>query len=97
LFFAHLYLEKLLKALIVQHTGKDAPYGYGLRILSEKAGLELTEEQILFLIKITDYDTKGRYADWMFEFRKRCTRKFCQSELKEIEAFGKWLRKQIKD
>jgi len=25
LFFAHLYLEKLLKALIVQSTGRDAP------------------------------------------------------------------------
>ncbi len=97
LFFAHLYLEKLLKALIVRRTGRDAPYGHGLRVLAEKAGLAPTPDQVLFLSRVTEYNVRGRYPDWMFEFKKRCTRKFCQNELQEIERFGKWLRKEIKD
>lgn len=45
LFFAHLYLEKLLKALIVRSTGEHAPISHHLRYLAEKAGLDLTSEQ----------------------------------------------------
>ncbi len=96
LFFAHLYLESLLKAMIVQNTQAHAPYGHGLRALADKAGLVLMPDQILFLNRVTEYNTRGRYADWKLEFKKRCTRRFCQGELKEIEGFGKWLRKQIK-
>jgi HEPN domain-containing protein len=97
LFFAHLYLESLLKALIVERTRAQAPYGHGLRFLAEKAGLELEPDQVLFLIRVTEYNLRGRYADWLFEFKRKCTRAFCQGELKEIERLGKWLRKQITD
>lgn len=49
LFFAHLYLEKLLKALVVQNTELHSPYGYRLRALAQEANLPLTTEQIVFL------------------------------------------------
>ena len=96
LFFAHLYLEKLLKAHVVKHARMQAPYGHKLRILAEKSGLQLTADQIVFLERVTEYNIAGRYDDWRFEFRKRCTRKFCKNELKEIERFGKWLLKMLK-
>lgn len=95
LFFAHLYSEKLLKALVVQHTRSHAPYGHGLRILAEKAGLKLSPEHILLLERVTEYNIRGRYDDWRFEFKKRCTKRFCEKELHEIERFGKWLRRMI--
>jgi len=96
LFFAHLYLEKLLKALIVQRIQAHAPYGHGLRALAEKADLQLAPDQILLLERVTEYNIRGRYDDWKFEFKKRCTRQFCQSELQQVERFGKWLRKKIR-
>lgn len=95
LFFAHLYLEKLLKAHVAKQTQAHAPFGHNLRILADKAGLGLIAEQALFLDRVTEYNIAGRYDDWLFEFKKRCTRKFCQGELKEIERFGKWLLKML--
>lgn len=95
LFFAHLYLEKLLKANIVKHTQAQSLYGHNLRVLADKAGLELSAQQALFLDRVTEYNIAGRYDDWLFEFRKRCTRKFCQNELQDIERFGKWLLKML--
>ena len=95
LFFAHLYLEKLLKAHVVKHTQTQAPFGHNLRVLADKAGLELSADQAMLLDRVTEYNIAGRYDDWLFEFKKRCTRKFCQTELKEIEGFGKWLLKML--
>lgn len=95
LFFAHLYLEKLLKAHVAKHAQKQAPFGHNLRVLADKAGLELAETQALLLDRVTEYNIAGRYDDWLFEFKKRCTRQFCQNELKEIERFGKWLLKML--
>lgn len=91
LFFGHLYLEKLLKALIVQHTLAQAPYGHRLRTLAEKAELELAPDQILFLERVNEYNIAARYPDWKFEFKKRCTREFCQHEIQGIERFAQWL------
>jgi HEPN domain-containing protein len=96
LFFAHLYLEKLLKALVVQNTETRSPYGHRLRALGQQAIASLTGEQIMFLERVTAYNIAGRYDDWRFAFRKRCTRQFCENELKEIERFGKWLQKMLK-
>lgn len=47
LFFAHLYLEKLLKALIVHQTQAHAPYGHSLTKLAEMANLSLNRKQAL--------------------------------------------------
>lgn len=92
LFWGHLYLEKLLKAVIVKQTGKHAPYGHALPDLAKKAKLELTKDQIEFLKRVTDYNIKARYPDHEFELKKRATRAFTQSEINEMEKFGKWLK-----
>jgi len=96
LFFAHLFLEKLLKGLIVQETGNHAPHGHTLGTLAKKAGLSLSPDQELFLERVTAYNIATRYEDWKFEFKKRCTREFCENEMKEIEGFGQWLQTLFK-
>lgn len=95
LFFAHLYLEKLLKAHVVQHTRIQAPFGHNLRFLADKAGLQLSTDQAVFLDRVTEYNIAGCYDDWLFEFKKRCTRKYCQRDLDEIERIGKWLLRML--
>lgn len=82
LFFAHLYLEKLLKALIVQRTGKDAPYGHKLYALALKANLTLDEAQHDLLTRATAYNIVTRYPDQRLELYKRLNRKFTAAELR---------------
>lgn len=92
LFFGHLYLEKLLKAIIVQQSRAHAPYGHSLHTLAQKANLRLTSDQLVLLRRVTDYNIEARYPDWKLEFKQKCTREFCQTELKAIENLGQWLR-----
>lgn len=95
LFFGHLYLEALLKALIVRRTGKYAPFGHRLYPLALKAGLEPTEEQHELLTRFTAYNIITRYPDERLALYKRFDRKFTQAELKEIRRMGKWIASHI--
>ena len=96
LFFGHLYIEKLLKALAVKRTRTTAPWGHWLVKLAEAAELELNADEAEFLERVSQYYISTRYPDWQFEFRKLCTRKYCSIELKEIERLGKWLQQMLK-
>jgi len=95
LFFAHLYLEKILKAQAVQVTGEHAPISHNLRYLAEKGGLELSAEQLAFLARVTEYAIKTRYPDMELQFKRQCTQGFCAAELKEIKGFGIWIEKMV--
>ena len=95
LFFAHLFLEKLLKALVVKNTGKQALPIHNLRILAKKANLSLSEDQLELIIRVNEYNIRTRYPDFKFELKKRCNRSFTIKELDQTKEFGKWLRKQI--
>lgn len=65
LFFAHLALEKTLKANVCRATGELAPKTHNLVRLAEKAGLELSEEQIDLLADANEFNTEGRYPEML--------------------------------
>lgn len=63
LFFVHLALEKLLKALVCQKTQKLAPYIHNLIRLSEIADLHLDPQHKTLLADVNDFNLSGRYPD----------------------------------
>lgn len=63
LFFAHLAVEKLLKALICQATGDLAPPTHNLVRLAALTNLSLTSEQIDLLAEVNSFNIAGRYPD----------------------------------
>ena len=63
LFFAHLALEKLLKALVCRATQDLAPRMHALLRLSECAGVDFSEPQRVFLARFDRYQMEGRYPD----------------------------------
>lgn len=95
LFFAHLYLEKLFKAMVVKETKGHAPPIHNLQSLAEKAGINLTIEQSDFILKVNDYNIQARYPDFKLEFKRQCTETFTEEQIKEIGALGEWLKKRL--
>ncbi|MCX5905222.1 MAG: HEPN domain-containing protein [Proteobacteria bacterium] len=63
LFFAHLSLEKLIKARICRHTQDIAPRIHNLVKLAETAELSLTQRQIDILAEMNVFNIEGRYPD----------------------------------
>jgi HEPN domain-containing protein len=63
LFFAHLALEKALKAQVCRHTRDLAPRIHNLVRLAELAGLPITPERIDVLAEMNAFNLEGRYPD----------------------------------
>jgi len=95
LFFGHLTLEKIIKALCVKATGQSPPMNHRLVFLAEKAALKLTEQQTEFLEIVTDFNLEARYPDEKFSFYKKCTRGFALEYLNKIEEMKTWLLQKI--
>jgi len=63
LFFAHLAIEKILKAHVVKTTLEIPPKIHNLIRLGEIAELHPTQEQLGFLRRFGLYQLEGRYPD----------------------------------
>jgi len=63
LFFAHLAVEKILKAHVVRLTGEIPPKIHVLPRLAELAKLNLTDPQKTFIARFDRYQITARYPD----------------------------------
>lgn len=63
LFFAHLAMEKMVKALVAQCTREVPPRIHSLIRLSKLAELKLDQAQADFLREFEAYEIEGRYPD----------------------------------
>jgi HEPN domain-containing protein len=83
LFFGHLTIEKLLKALFVNKFNEPPPYTHRLTYLAEKTELDISPEKLELLEIITDFNLEARYPDEKFSFYKKCTKEFAETYLNE--------------
>jgi len=95
LFFGHLTIEKILKAIYVDRCGTVPPFTHSLNLLAEKASLKLTEEQTRLFTIISRFNIEARYADYKFIFWKQCTKEYTKKYLFKIEEIKQWLLNQI--
>ena len=96
LFFGHLVLEKILKALVVMATKKQAPFVHDLVRLQEVVKLNLAEEEVELLNKVNDFNIRSHYPDYKLQFYKTCTKKYTEEHLEKIIALYKNLCRNLK-
>jgi len=95
LFFCHLGLECLLKALIVKITNKPSPYAHDLERLAELAKLEIDAEVKKYLQTITKFNLESRYPEFKFRFYKSIDKKYCDKYFNITKKLILWLKKEI--
>lgn len=95
LFFGHLAIEKLLKALYVLRHRTHAPLLHNLYRLATLAQIELTAPHSDALILITSFNIQARYPDEQRTFRAKCTQEYTEHQLKTIKDIFTWLKSQL--
>jgi HEPN domain-containing protein len=65
LFFCHLTIEKILKALMVKNTNQLAPKSHNLIYLSELAKVNLSDDNTSLLSVLMKYQIEGRYPEYI--------------------------------
>lgn len=73
LFFVHLSIEKILKALYIQIKQESPIFIHDLVRLTESCELTITEEQKLQLAEISTFNVSARYDDYKLKFYKKAT------------------------
>ena len=92
LFFGHLSVEKLLKAIYVKRQKKHAPPLHNLSRLARLAGIDLDESHRDTLILVSSFNIEARYPDIKRSFRKKCTKEYTLEQMKNIKETFKWLK-----
>lgn len=94
LFFGHLSIEKLLKALYAASAADDNHVikSHNLLLLAQKCGLELSDEQVEKLQIITQFNISARYDDYKRSFNAKCTKEYTQLQLANISEVREWLK-----
>lgn len=95
LFFAHLAIEKVLKAIVVKQTGEHAPYTHSLVLLAKKANIKMTEEMLDQLAEYIEFHIEARYPDEKKDFYKQCTEEFTRKKIAEMDKVYKWLTQKL--
>ncbi len=95
LFFGHLAIEKILKALYVIEYKEHAPLLHNLVRLAKEAGLEPDEHQLDALIRVTAYNIEARYPDVKSAFRNKCTPEFTMKEMNIIKEIIQWIKSRL--
>lgn len=92
LFFCHLAMEKIMKAVYVKIKNDFAPKTHNLLYLCELCGIDLTEEQVAFYAILMKYQITGRYPDNTGLPPERGT---AIKYYKKVEEEFKWLKLKL--
>ncbi len=95
LFFGHLALEKLFKALVVKETGEHAPYTHSLPFLATKLSLKIPVEVAAKFPIFMEFYSEGRYPEERVQFYRKCTKEFTLQNLSEIKKVFQWLSEKL--
>ena len=91
LFFGHIVLEKVLKGLVVKETGEQALYTHDLVRLARLAELGLSEEELVFLNDVNEFNIRARYPEQKLKLYRICTEKYTENKLEKITKLYKSL------
>lgn len=64
LFFCHLCIEKIIKALVVKTTTQVPPKSHDLSYLLDKTGIIISDEQTKILSVLMIFQLEGRYPEY---------------------------------
>ena len=96
LFFGHLVLEKLLKAHWVKDNEQNHPPKiHNLISLADKITYPFTDEELIFMSRMNDFQLEGRYPDYNNNIYKLYKRKETEPILKEVDTLRKCLLKNL--
>ena len=93
LFYCHLSLEKILKALVVQKTKEHSPYIHNLLVLAQKAVIHVSQEQQEQFQEITTFNVRARYDDVKHQFYRKATKEYTEKYIEITKQLRLWLKK----
>jgi HEPN domain-containing protein len=97
LFYIHLTLEKILKALYVTRKAAHAPFSHNLLYLLKETGIDADENDRKLLSEINEFNIEARYPDEKFLIYQKATRDFTQKYIEDTGRLIQWISGILKE
>ena len=95
LFFGHLAVEKMLKAIYVFKQKQHAPPLHHLLRLARVAEIDVDDKTAEKLTTVTAFNLEARYPDFKRSFRQTCTPEYTAQQMQVIKELMQWLKSQL--
>jgi HEPN domain-containing protein len=95
LFFGHLAIEKILKAIFVKKKSIHAPFSHSLTYLVEKAGIEIQQERLERLADFMDFYIEGRYPGDLDDIFRKYNPALTREKREDVKEMFEWLKKKL--
>lgn len=96
LFWAHLALEKICKALWIKNNESNTPpFVHNLLRIISHTNEDFSDEQKEFLNDMNTFQIKGRYPDYTSSLEATITAEICNIYLTETEKMIKCIREKL--
>jgi HEPN domain-containing protein len=96
LYYGHMIMEMILKALAVQTIGKPVARTHNLKFLVELAGLDLEAKEVQLIVRANEFNMEARYPSEKLEFYKLCTKSYADQYYQPILSLYKKLCQKVK-
>lgn len=96
LFYGHIVIEKILKALVVVNNEDYAPLVHDLNVLARLSGEVFSNKDAYLLKNINNFNIRARYPDHKFNFYKKCDYQYSRHYLNKINGLYKKLCLSLK-
>jgi len=92
LFFAHLVIEKICKALWIKYNeGQVPPKTHNLIHLISTTPIELHDDKSEFMLNLNRFQLEGRYPGYWTKLHSICNESFTKSMIDETNKLRLWL------
>jgi len=95
IFMCHLAIEKALKGLYWELTGKFPPKTHSLLFFVKELHLRLPQDLLDFIGKLNDASVITRYPEDLQRVVKAYPRRVAQEYLRATDEVLQWLKKQL--
>ena len=96
LFFAHLVIEKICKAIWIKYNDQNVPpRSHNLIFLLSETPISLTEDRSEFLLSLNRFQLEGRYPDYLTKMHDICNEQFTKSILETVTELRSWLLEKL--
>lgn len=92
LFFAHLVIEKICKALWIKYNdGNVPPRTHNLIHLLSSTQIKLNDERSEFMLNLNRFQLEGRYPGYLTRMHQICNESFTIEILEKTNKLRLWL------
>jgi len=96
LFFAHLVIEKVCKALWIKHNKEVVPpRTHNLIYILSKTPIKLTDDKSEFMLGLNRFQLEARYPDYLTKMYDICNEQFARSMLDATNELRLWLLEKL--